>query len=199
MTLTLRQKIGVLWRNTSAEKVLIAAARLDDEGLHVPLEILERHHQSNGDISDAVEAFILAKKNKLDVSFETLAAIDFYLNGANSVRDSIAATVEEALAVRVHTIPKTEPLKVSTNDRINKVIQIKLSIRLLLERYVGGLEFESLAQRLIDSCRDLISKEISSNEFSDSLGKIASKLPKQNIDAGTRYEIISLEIMEKKS
>jgi len=199
MALTIIQKLGVLSRNDSAFDIIKAVKKLDSEGIEVPIQELEHHQKmkiKKDGIGDLVDALIFSKKNCPNISFQTLQAIDLCLEAGLDEHSSLVGLVEESLTVRKYLFPDQKGMVVKTKDNLERKIQLNFSHRLNLERYIGGMSQDIMGNRAAELCKDFILKEVSSENFTSSLVHVKNHLLKQDLDAGTKYEIISLEVKE---
>ncbi len=102
--------------------------------LNISLKEIESLSLSGGDVVAVLTALNLAKNSGINLSFERASAIELASQDVlQNVKDSISSKVINVDNIRAFT-----------QDGIEIIVELKLSIKLCLERFINGLGIEDL-------------------------------------------------------
>jgi uncharacterized protein YqfA (UPF0365 family) len=161
----------------------IAALRA---GINLSVEQLEGHYLAGGNVGLVVTALISADKADIPLTFERAAAID--LAGRN-----VLEAVQMSVLPKVITTPKITAM---AKNGIQLSAFIKITVRTNLERLVGGATEETVVARVGEGVVSTIGSSDSHKDVLENPDKISKNVLAKGLDAGTAFEILSIDIAD---
>lgn len=154
--------------------------------LPIPLDKLEVHILSGGNIDSVIRALISASRSRIPLDFQRATAID--LAGRN-VNEAVRMSVEpKVIHVRdIHGIAK---------DGIELIVKTNITVRANLATMVGGAGEDTIVARI---CEGIVSAIGSAEKHSIILNRpelLTKHIIQSGLDTGTAFEIVSLDISD---
>jgi len=178
--------IGMRLRKVSPQVIvrnLIAATKA---GIELNTSLLEAHFLAGGNVTKVVTALISANKANLDLEFTKAAAIDL------AGRDVLEA-VKMSVNPKVIETPLVSGV---AKDGIQLKAMARVTVRTNLERLVGGAGEATILARVGEGIVSTIGSSISHKEVLENPDKISKVVLAKGLDAGTAYEILSIDIAD---
>jgi len=178
--------IGMRLRKVSPQVIvrnLIAATKA---GIQLNTSLLEAHFLAGGNVTKVVTALISANKANLDLEFAKAAAIDL------AGRDVLEA-VKMSVNPKVIETPLVSGV---AKDGIQLKAMARVTVRTNLERLVGGAGEATILARVGEGIVSTIGSSISHKEVLENPDKISKVVLAKGLDAGTAYEILSIDIAD---
>ncbi|MCL6097153.1 MAG: flotillin-like protein FloA [Bacteroidetes bacterium] len=178
--------IGMRLRKVSPQVIvrnLIAATKA---GLQLNISMLEAHFLAGGNVTKVVTSLISANKANLDLGFSKAAAIDL------AGRDVLEA-------VRMSVNPKvieTPIVAGVAKDGIQLKAIARITVRTNLERLVGGAGEATILARVGEGIVTTIGSSNSHKDVLETPDSISKVVLKKGLDAGTAFEILSIDIAD---
>ena len=162
---------------------LIAATKA---GLHLDVNELEAHFLAGGSVGRVTQALISADKAGIELEFPTAAAIDL------AGRD-----VHEAVQVSVNPkVIETPKVAAMAKDGIQMMAIARVTVRANIERLVGGAGEETILARVGEGIVSTIGSADTHKAVLESPNQITEMVLSKGLDAGTAYEILSIDIAD---
>lgn len=171
-------------------KIMVVQAGLTE----VTTQALEAHYLAGGNIRRVVQALIVSHRAKIDLNWDTAAAID--LAGRNvleAVQTSVNPKVIDCPDPRRHGRVSLDGV---ARDGIQLKARARVTVRTNLAQLVGGATEETIIARVgegivsaIGSCDN--HKEVLSNPM-----LIARAVLNKGLDSQTAFEIVSIDIAD---
>ncbi|MCP3920862.1 MAG: flotillin-like protein FloA [bacterium] len=154
---------------------------------------LEAHHLAGGSVQRVVQAIISARKADLGLDFNTATGIDL------AGRDVLEA-VRTSVTPKVIDCPdpakgKTEVAAVA-KDGIQVLAKARVTVRTNIERLVGGAGEETIIARVGEGIVSTIGSKNSHKDVLENPDDISKVVLNRGLDAGTAYEIVSIDIAD---
>jgi uncharacterized protein YqfA (UPF0365 family) len=178
--------IGMRLRKVSPQVIvrnLIAATKA---GILLNTSLLEAHFLAGGNVTKVVNALISANKANLDLEFAKAAAIDL------AGRDVLEA-VKMSVNPKVIETPLVSGV---AKDGIQLKAMARVTVRTNLERLVGGAGEATILARVGEGIVSTIGSSNSHKEVLENPDKISKVVLAKGLDAGTAYEILSIDIAD---
>lgn len=178
--------IGMRLRKVSPQVIvrnLIAATKA---GIPLNTSLLEAHFLAGGNVTKVVNALISANKANLDLEFSKAAAIDL------AGRDVLEA-VKMSVNPKVIETPLVSGV---AKDGIQLKAMARVTVRTNLERLVGGAGEATILARVGEGIVSTIGSSNSHKEVLENPDKISKVVLAKGLDAGTAYEILSIDIAD---
>jgi uncharacterized protein YqfA (UPF0365 family) len=178
--------IGMRLRKVSPQVIvrnLIAATKA---GIQLNTPLLEAHYLAGGNVNKVVNALISANKANLDLEFAKAAAIDL------AGRD-----VLEAVKMSVNPKVIETPIVAGVaKDGIQLKAIARITVRTNLERLVGGAGEATILARVGEGIVTTIGSSHSHKDVLEMPDSISKVVLKKGLDAGTAFEILSIDIAD---
>lgn len=155
-------------------------------GIDIPTDDLESHYLAGGNVSRVVQALIAADKANIDLTFNRSVAIDL------AGRDVLEA-------VRMSVNPKvieTPLVTAMAKDGIQLRALSRVTVRANIDRLVGGAGEETILARVGEGIVTTIGSAKNHKEVLENPDSISKMVLKKGLDAGTAYEILSIDIAD---
>ena len=178
--------IAMRLRRVPPEQIVNAYISAVKAGLHVPINLLEAHFLAGGHVEAVVNSLISAEKAGMNLNFGRAAAID--LAGRN-VLEAVAMSVNP----RVIETPKVSAV---AKDGIQLYAIARVTVRANLDRLVGGAGEQTVLARVGEG---VVSTIGSANDYKvvlENPDMISKNVLKKGLDAGTAFEILSIDIAD---
>ncbi len=167
----------------SIVRPLIAATKA---GLHLSVDELEGHYLAGGDVARVVAALISADKANIQLGFKQAAAIDL------AGRD-VKEAVETSVNPKVITTPRVAAM---AKDGIQLIALARVTVRANINRLVGGAGEETILARVGEGIVSTIGSSPSHKAVLENPDMISKAVLNKGLDAGTAYEILSIDIAD---
>ena len=162
-------------------------------GLQIDTSELEAHHLARGNVMRVVQALIAADKANISLNFKRAAAIDL------AGRDILEA-VHMSVVPKVIDAPdptKGKPtVDAVARDGIQLLAKARVTVRTNLDRLVGGAGEETVIARVGEGIVTTIGSAETYKKVLENPDLISQKVLAKGLDAGTAYEILSIDIAD---
>ncbi|MDP4278126.1 MAG: flotillin-like protein FloA [Bacteroidota bacterium] len=147
---------------------------------------LEAHYLAGGHVEKVVHALVSASKANIDLTFQMATAIDL-------------AGRDVFLAVQMSVNPKvidTPPVAAVAINGIQLVARARVTVRANIRQLVGGAGEETVLARVGEGIVAAIGSAKSHKDVLESPDSISKVVLKKGLDAGTAFEILSIDIAD---
>ncbi len=184
--LSIGMLIGMRLRRISPHRMADALITASKAGLNVELNQLEKHVLAGGDIERVIKALISAQQAGIKLKFEQACAIDL------AGRD-----VLEAVQMSVNPkIIETPPVAAMAMDGIELRVKARVTVRTNIQQLVGGAGEETIIARVGEGIVTTIGSSSTHKAVLENPDKISRTVLDKGLDAGTAYEILSIDIAD---
>jgi len=183
---SLLQLIFMRWRKVPLTTIVKAMITSKKAGLALRRDDLEAHFLAGGHVLNVVNALISADKANLSLDFKTATAIDL------AGRDVFHA-------VQMSVNPKvidTPPVSAVAKDGIQLIVRTRVTVRTAIRQLVGGAGEETILARVGEGIVSTIGSAHSHKEVLENPDSISKVVLSKGLDAGTAYEILSIDIAD---
>jgi len=166
-------------------------------GLEVSTAQLETHYLAGGSVDQVIRALIAADKAGIKLDFNRCCAIDLAtLGSGKTVFDAVRTSVNP----RVIDCPGTESGKGTIDgvakDGITVRARARVTVRSNLDRFVGGATEETIIARVGEGIVRAIGSKETYKGVLENPQDISKDVLNRGLDAGTAYEILSIDIAD---
>lgn len=182
----IRDLVGMRLRKVPPTPIVKSLITGHKAGIPLDTERVEAHFLAGGNIQNVVNALISADKAGIPLTFERATAIDL------AGRDIFQA-------VQVSVTPKvieTPPVAAVAKDGIQLRAIARVTVRANIERFVGGAGEETIIARVGEGIVSTIGSSHSHKEVLENPDKISQTVLAKGLDAGTAFEILSIDIAD---
>lgn len=184
--LTIGMLIGMRLRRISPHRLVDALITASKAGLNVGVNQLEKHFLAGGNIERVIKAQISAQQAGIPLQFEQACAIDL------AGRDVLQA-------VQMSVNPKiieTPPVSAMAMDGIELRVKARVTVRTNIQQLVGGAGEETIIARVGEGIVTTIGSSDTHKAVLENPDKISHTVLNKGLDAGTAYEILSIDIAD---
>ena len=190
---TIMELIGMKLRKVSPQIIVLSRIQAVRAGLALSTAELENHYLAGGRPVNVVKALIAANRANIDLTWKTATAIDL------AGRDILEA-VQTSVNPKVIDCPNPASGK-NTIDAVAKDgIQVKakgrVTVRANIDRLVGGATEETIIARVGEGIVTTIGSAATYKEVLENPDMISKKVLAKGLDAGTAFEILSIDIAD---
>ena len=145
---------------------------------------LEAHYLAGGHVEKVVHALVSASKANIDLPFQMATAIDL------AGRD-----VFEAVQMSVNPkVIDTPPVTAVAKDGIQLIAKARVTVRANIKQLVGGAGEETILARVGEGIVSSIGSSESHKTVLENPDSISKLVLRKGLDAGTAFEILSIDI-----
>lgn len=178
--------VGMRIRHVDVSMLVDCYINAKKAGVTLTIDDLETHYMSGGNVPKVVEALIAAHGAKIPLSIETAKAIDL----AN--RDIVLA-VKNSIKPVVITTP---PISAVTGNGIELIVIARVTVRSNIEKLIGGAGEETIIARIGEGIVTTVGSAKTHTEVLENPDAISKTILNKDLDKGTAFEILSLDIAD---
>ena len=178
--------VGMRIRHVDVGMLVDCYINAKKAGVTLTIDDLETHYMSGGNVQKVIEALIAAHGAKIPLSIETAKAIDL----AN--RDIVLA-VKNSIKPVVITTP---PISAVTGNGIELVVIARVTVRSNIEKLIGGAGEETIIARVGEGIVTTVGSAKTHTEVLENPDAISKTILNKDLDKGTAFEILSLDIAD---
>lgn len=178
--------IGMKLRRVKPAKIVLALIKATKAGLDLKVNQLEAHYLAGGDVDSVVNALIAAQRAGMALSFEKASAIDL---AGRDVFDAVKMSVTPKVI-------ETPRISAVAKDGIELLVRARVTVRTNIERLIGGAGEETVLARIGEGIVTTVGSAVAHSEVLENPDDISKVILGKGLDAGTAYEIISVDIAD---
>lgn len=153
---------------------------------NISTNLLETHYLANGNLENVIRALIVADKANMNLDFKLATAIDL------AGRDVLHA-VQVSVTPYMIIVPAITAVSV---DGIQLIAEARVTVRTNIQQLVGGAGEETIQARIGQGIISQIGMTHSYLEVLEKPEAISKKVLSNGLDAGTAFEILSIDIAD---
>ncbi|MBF0202244.1 MAG: flotillin-like protein FloA [Desulfamplus sp.] len=178
--------IFMRFRKVPAKLIVESKIMAVKAGMEIPTDSLESHFLAGGNVSRVIQALIAADKANIALTFNRASAIDL------AGRD-----VLEAVQMSVNPkVIETPLVAAMAKDGIQLKAISRVTVRANIDRLVGGAGAETILARVGEGIVTTIGSAETHKKVLENPDMISKTVLKKGLDAGTAYEILSIDIAD---
>lgn len=177
---------GMRFRKVNPSAIVNPLIQASKAGIKLPIDLLEAHYLSGGNVKRVVDALISADKAGIPLTFTKATAIDL------AGRDVFEA-VQVSVNPKVITTPKVAAM---ARDGIQLLAIARVTVRANIERLVGGAGEETIMARVGEGIVSTIGSAEGHKKVLENPDMISKAVLAKGLDAGTAFEILSIDIAD---
>jgi uncharacterized protein YqfA (UPF0365 family) len=185
--------IGMWLRKVDIRTIVLSKITAVQAGLSLTTQDLESHFLAGGRVPNVVRALIAANRANIDLGLKTATAIDL------AGRDILEA-VQTSVNPKVIDCPDPQKGRLTIDAVAQDGIQLKakarVTVRANIERLIGGATQETIIARVGEGIVTTIGSAITYKSVLENPDDISKSVLAKGLDAGTAYEILSIDIAD---
>jgi uncharacterized protein YqfA (UPF0365 family) len=189
----LLEMVGMKLRKVDIRTVVLNRIRAVKAGIEIPTSALETHYLAGGRVSNVVTAMISAKGARIDLPWSTATAIDL---AGRDILDAVHTSVNpKVIDCPAPTGPRTT-IDAVAKDGIQLKVKARVTVRTNIARLVGGATEETIIARVGQGIVSTIGSAHDHKAVLENPDDISKTVMKSGLDAGTAFEILSIDIAD---
>lgn len=178
--------IGMRLRRVKPNYIVMPMIKATKAGLKLTVNQLEAHYLAGGNVDSVVNALIAAERAGMNLNFEQASAID--LAGRN-VFDAVTMSVTPKVI-------ETPLISAVAKDGIELLVKARITVRTNIERLIGGAGENTILARVGEGIVTTVGSSDTHTAVLENPDDISKVVLSKGLDAGTAYEILSLDIAD---
>jgi uncharacterized protein YqfA (UPF0365 family) len=162
-------------------------------GLPITVNDLETHYLARGNVINVVRALIAANKAGIELTFKKAAAIDL---AGRDVLDAVKMSVNPRVIDAPDPTKGKDTVDAVAMDGIQLRAKARVTVKTNLDRLVGGATEETIIARVGEGIVSTIGSSESYKLVLENPDRISKKVLEKGLDAGTAFEILSIDIAD---
>ena len=178
--------VGMKLRRVPPAKIVFPLIKAVKAGINVKANQLEAHYLAGGNVDSVVNSLIAAERAGMDLSFEKASAIDL---AGRDVFDAVTMSVTPKVI-------ETPQISAVAQNGIELLVRARVTVRTNLERLIGGAGEATVLARIGEGIVTTVGSSKDHKEVLENPDDISKLVLDKGLDAGTAYEIISIDIAD---
>jgi uncharacterized protein YqfA (UPF0365 family) len=185
--------IGMRLRKVDIRTVVYSRIRAVKSGLDIPTNALETHYLAGGNVPRVISAMIAARGAKIDLPWNIATAIDL---AGRDILDAVNTSVNpKVIDCPAQSGPRATVDAVA-KDGIQLKCKARVTVRTNIARLVGGATEETIIARVGQGIVSTIGSALDHKAVLENPDEISKKVMSSGLDAGTAFEILSIDIAD---
>jgi uncharacterized protein YqfA (UPF0365 family) len=185
--------IGMWIRRVKGRLIVDSRIMLTKAGIKVDSDQLETHYLAGGDVIRVSKALIAASKANIPLNFQRATAIDL---AGRDVLDAVKTSVNPKVIDCPNPEKSRGTIDAVAKDGIQLRAKARVTVRANIERLVGGATEETIIARVGEGIVTTIGSAESYKHVLENPDKISKTVLQKGLDAGTAFEILSIDIAD---
>lgn len=186
--------IGMWMRGVNASAIVNTKIQAWKAGLtEITTEDLETHYLARGRVPNVVHALVSAQRANIPMDFRTACAIDL---AGRDIVDAVHTSVNPKVIDCPNPAAGRSTIDAVAKDGIQLKVKARVTVRTNIPRLVGGATEETVIARVGEGIVSAIGSSHSHKEVLENPDKISKAVLHKGLDAGTAFEILSIDIAD---
>lgn len=185
--------IGMWLRRVDTRVIVLSKITAIQAGLTVTTRDLESHFLAGGRVPNVVRALIAANRANIDLTLKVATAIDL---AGRDILDAVQTSVNPKVIDCPDPTKGKETVDAVAQDGIQLKAKARVTVRANIERLIGGATQETIIARVGEGIVTTIGSAITYKGVLENPDKISKAVLSKGLDAGTAFEILSIDIAD---
>ncbi len=187
------QLIGMRFRKVDPRVIVLSRIRAVKAGLEVSTNQLETHYLAGGNVPRVVTALIAADRAKIELPWDVACAIDL---AGRDILDAVQTSVNPKVIDCPSPSQGRMTIDAVAQDGIQLKAKARVTVRANIARLIGGATEETIIARVGEGIVTTIGSSTSHKAVLENPDKISKTVLNKGLDAGTAFEILSIDIAD---
>ena len=186
--------VGMSFRRVNSNLIVNSKIQAWKAGLtEITTEDLEAHYLARGRVPNVVVALISAQRANIPLDFRTACAIDL---AGRDIVDAVNTSVNPKVIDAPNPNLGRPTIDAVAKDGIQLKARARVTVRTNIKQLVGGATEETVVARVGEGIVSAIGSAESHKAVLENPDKISKAVLDKGLDAGTAYEILSIDIAD---
>jgi len=190
----MKELIGMWLRKVNSSSIVYTKIQAWKAGLtDIQTEDLENHYLARGRVPNVIQALISAQRANIPLDFRTACAIDL---AGRDIVDAVQTSVNPKVIDCPAASSGRTTIDAVAKDGIQLKARARVTVRTNIERLVGGATEETVIARVGEGIVSAIGSSETHKRVLENPDSISKAVLEKGLDAGTAYEILSIDIAD---
>ena len=189
----LAELIAMRFRKVDPRVIVLARIRAVRAGLQITTAQLETHYLSGGRVPNVVTALIVANSAHIALPVDVACAIDL---AGRDILEAVHTSVNPKVIDCPDSRKGRDTIDAVAQDGIQLKVKARITVRTNIARLVGGATEETIIARVGQGIVTTIGSSLSHKNVLEDPDTISKTVLEKGLDAGTAFEILSVDIAE---
>jgi len=185
--------IGMWLRRVDIKTIVLSKITAIQAGLTLTTTDLESHYLAGGRVPNVVRALVAANRANIDLSLQTATAIDL---AGRDILEAVQTSVNPKVIDCPDPTKGRQTIDAVAQDGIQLKAKARVTVRANIERLIGGATEETVIARVGEGIVTTIGSAITYKSVLENPDDISKSVLSKGLDAGTAYEILSIDIAD---
>ena len=185
--------IGMWLRRVDTRTIVLSKITAIQAGLTLTTQDLESHYLAGGRVPNVVRALVAANRANIDLSLKTATAIDL---AGRDILEAVQTSVNPKVIDCPDPAKSRGTIDAVAQDGIQLKAKARVTVRANIERLIGGATQETIIARVGEGIVTTIGSAITYKSVLENPDDISKSVLSKGLDAGTAYEILSIDIAD---
>ena len=185
--------IGMWLRKVDTRTIVLSKITAIQAGLTITTRDLESHLLAGGSVPTVVRALVAANRANIELTLQTATAIDL---AGRDILEAVQTSVNPKVIDCPDPKKGRETIDAVAQDGIQLKAKARVTVRANIERLVGGATEETVIARVGEGIVTTIGSAITYKSVLENPDGISKAVLAKGLDAGTAYEILSIDIAD---
>ena len=185
--------IGMRLRKVNPNIIVLSRIQAVRAGLDISTSDLENHYLAGGRPRNVVNALIAANRANIELTWKTGTAIDL---AGRDILDAVQTSVNPKVIDCPNPSSGKTTIDAVAKDGIQVKAKARVTVRANIDRLVGGATEETIIARVGEGIVTTIGSSASYKTVLENPDMISKKVLEKGLDAGTAFEILSIDIAD---
>lgn len=190
----MKELVGMWLRKVNSSVVVHTKIQAWKAGLtDISTTELENHYLARGRVPNVIQALISAQRAKIPLDYRTACAIDL---AGRDIVDAVQTSVNPKVIDCPNPAQGRATIDAVAKDGIQLKARARVTVRTNIARLVGGATEETVVARVGEGIVSAIGSAESHKHVLENPDEISKAVLQKGLDAGTAYEILSIDIAD---
>jgi uncharacterized protein YqfA (UPF0365 family) len=190
---SLLDMVGMKFRKVDIRNVVINRIRAVKSGMDIPTNLIETHYLAGGRVSNVISAMIAARSAKIELPWNTATAIDL---AGRDILEAVHTSVNPKVIDCPAPMGPRSTIDAVAKNGIQLKAKARVTVRTNIARLVGGATEETIIARVGQGIVSTIGSAEDHKHVLENPDEISRRVMESGLDAGTAYEILSIDIAD---
>jgi len=190
---TMFDLIGMTLRKINMRVIVRAKIMGVQAGIPSETKALEAHYLAGGNVLNVVSALIAADRAGIDLDYRRATGIDL---AGRDVLDAVRTSVKPKVIDCPDPTKGKDTVDAVAMDGIQVKAKARVTVRMNIDQLVGGATEETIIARVGEGIVTTIGSSLSFKKVLENPDSISQTVLTKGLDAGTAFEILSIDIAD---
>jgi len=190
---TIFDLIGMTLRKVSMAVIVRAKIMGVQAGITLETKALEAHYLAGGTVLNVVGALIAADRAGIDLDYRRATGIDL---AGRDVLDAVRTSVKPKVIDCPDPTKGKDTVDAVAMDGIQVKAKARVTVRMNIDQLIGGATEETIIARVGEGVVTTIGSALTFKKVLENPDTISQTVLTKGLDAGTAFEILSIDIAD---